>query len=153
LAKTLRLIDFCNYKYFNIKNYIIHNEAELPDVIEQICTDLKYKLVLFVGDLGAGKTTSIKSLLKQLNCDDIGSSPSYSLINEYKAGESKIYHIDLYRLEEPQEVFNLGIEDYLYSGFYCFVEWPQIIFDYIEEPYHVFKIEIQEDNSRLVTLS
>jgi len=125
----------------------------LPESIAQIVSDFEHRLVLFIGDLGAGKTTSIKHILKQLNCEDSGSSPSYSLINEYKAGDEKIYHIDLYRLEDTQEAFNLGIEDYLYSGHYCFVEWPQIIFEYLEEPYHIFKIEIQEDNSRLVTLA
>jgi tRNA threonylcarbamoyladenosine biosynthesis protein TsaE len=153
LAFTLAIFNFCIYKYNNIKKYIIPSEAELPQVIKQIINDLKYSLILFIGDLGAGKTTSIKYFLKELKCEDAGSSPSYSIINEYKADNNKIYHIDLYRLEDAQEAFNLGIEDYLYSGYFCFVEWPQIIFDYLEEPYHIFKIEIQEDNSRLVTLA
>lgn len=114
---------------------------------------MNHKLVLFIGDLGSGKTTSIKVLLKLLNCQDIGSSPSYSLINEYKVGTDKIYHIDLYRLDNAEDAFNLGIEDYLYSGYYCFVEWPQIIFDYIEEPYHILKIEIAENHTRKITLA
>ena len=147
------IIHLCIYKYNKIKTYIIPSEADLPQVIEQITNDLEHSLILFIGDLGAGKTTSIKYFLKHLKCEDAGSSPSYSIINEYKAGDDKIYHIDLYRLEDAQDAFNLGIEDYLYSGYYCFVEWPQIIFDYLEEPYHIFKIEIQEDNSRIVTLA
>ncbi|MBT8233011.1 MAG: tRNA (adenosine(37)-N6)-threonylcarbamoyltransferase complex ATPase subunit type 1 TsaE [Saprospiraceae bacterium] len=120
----------------------------MSDVLE----NLKHKLVLFIGDLGAGKTTSIKSLLKLLKCYDVGSSPSYSIINEYASPNDTIYHIDLYRLESEQEAFSLGIEDYLYSGKYCFVEWPQIIFDYVDEPYHILKIEIDKNNSRKISL-
>lgn len=147
------LFVFLNLNLAKIKTYIIPSEAELAKTIAKIVSDFEHKLILFIGDLGAGKTTSIKQILKELHCEDDGSSPSYSLINEYKAGDNKIYHIDLYRLEDAEEVFNLGIEDYLYSGYYCFVEWPQVIFEFIEEPYHIFKIEIQDDNSRLVSLA
>ena len=121
--------------------------------MSEVLKEVRHKLVLFIGDLGAGKTTTIKCILKLLNCEDLGSSPSYSIINEYKANNTKIYHIDLYRLELAEEAFNLGIEDYLYSGNYCLVEWPQLIFDYLEEPYHIIKIEIQGDNSRKITLA
>ena len=119
----------------------------------KVLENFDHKLVLFIGDLGAGKTTSIKCLLKLLNCHDLGSSPSYSIINEYASDHDKIFHIDLYRLESEHEAFRLGIEDYLYSGKYCFVEWPQIIFDYLEEPYHILKIEISENNSRKISLA
>lgn len=155
LLKFTKTFDFIiNSTIYNaIKTYINISENDLPSTMKEVLAELKHKLVLFIGDLGAGKTTSIKELLKLLKCEDIGSSPSYSIINEYKLGDEKIYHIDLYRLENPEEAFNLGIEDYLYSGFYCFVEWPQIIFEFIEEPYHILKIEIDKNQSRKITLA
>ena len=75
-------------------------------------------------------------------------------LNEYGLKDgSTVYHIDLYRLEDVDEVFNLGIEEYLYSGNYCFIEWPQILMDYIDSPYHVIHIDILENNSRKIALS
>ncbi len=84
------------------------------------------KIFAFQGELGAGKTTFIKALCKQLGVEDSMSSPSFSLVNEYKSKNGNpIYHFDLYRLKSAQEAFDIGMEEYLYSGNYCFVEWPE----------------------------
>lgn len=84
------------------------------------------KIFAFQGELGAGKTTFIKALCQQLGVKDSMSSPSFSLVNEYKSeDENPIYHFDLYRLKNAQEAFDIGMEEYLYSGNYCFVEWPE----------------------------
>lgn len=125
---------------------------ELKALTKAIIKELKHPLVLFIGELGAGKTTLIKEMISALGSDDDGSSPSYALINQYQSKDAPIYHIDLYRLESKEDVFHLGIEEILYSGHYCFVEWPQIIADYIEKPYHVIKIELEENNNRIITL-
>jgi len=87
----------------------------------------KRKIVVFYGSLGSGKTTIIKAICKVLGAVDIVSSPTFTLVNEYKTstGES-LYHIDLYRIRKPDEVFDLGIEEYLSSGSYCFIEWPEM---------------------------
>ena len=113
----------------------------------------KYPVLLLKGELGAGKTAFVKSLLTHLGTTDTVSSPSFSIINQYvlENGDN-IYHMDLYRLESAEEALNTGLEEYLYSGDICLIEWPQIILDYIEEPFHQMDIEILEDGSRKFTL-
>jgi len=105
------------------KSYLVENLEALPQVAQQINSDLEHSLVLLVGDLGAGKTTLTKELIALRGCVDAGSSPSYSIINQYmlKTG-GKLYHIDLYRINTPEEAFSLGLEDIIYSGQLCLVE-------------------------------
>lgn len=126
---------------------------ELQEIVTQIIEKISYSRILFIGELGAGKTTMIKEIMKQMGCKDQGSSPSYSIINQYEGKDAPIYHIDLYRMETVEETFALGIEEILYSGHYCFVEWPQIIMDFIDEDYHVLQIEIIENNHRKIRFS
>jgi len=136
----------------NTQTYIVQDLEQLETCAQNLLKDIEHPLIFFIGELGAGKTTLIKMFLKLLGSDDSGSSPSFSIINEYELLNSKIYHIDLYRLEEIGEAFQLGIEEILYSGNYCFVEWPQIIQDYIDPPYHILSIEVMENNKRKITL-
>ncbi len=84
------------------------------------------KKIVFFGKMGAGKTTLIKAVCKALNVEDIVSSPTFSVVNEYKNknGES-LYHFDFYRIEKKEELYDLGLEEYLDSGNYCFIEWPE----------------------------
>ncbi|MBS1625185.1 MAG: tRNA (adenosine(37)-N6)-threonylcarbamoyltransferase complex ATPase subunit type 1 TsaE [Bacteroidetes bacterium] len=84
---------------------------------------------LFIGEMGAGKTTLIKAICRQLGTTDDLSSPTYALVNEYAipGQTTRIYHLDLYRLRDIQEALDIGIEDYLLGGDYCLIEWPQII--------------------------
>ncbi|NNF33404.1 MAG: tRNA (adenosine(37)-N6)-threonylcarbamoyltransferase complex ATPase subunit type 1 TsaE [Saprospiraceae bacterium] len=100
-----------------------------------------WKVVSFIGDLGSGKTTIIKKLCESQGVSDNISSPTYSIINEYKSELGPIYHIDLYRLKDIHEAQEIGIEDYLYDEGICLIEWPQIIEDIIPLPY--LKIEIE----------
>lgn len=131
----------------------MYSEADLQARAGEILAALKHKRVLLTGDLGAGKTSLVKALTKKMGILDKPSSPSFSLVNVYrlKHGE-EVFHIDLYRIENIEDAFNLGIEEYLYSDNWCFIEWPQIILDYIEEPYHVVRIDIGEDQSREIFL-
>lgn len=86
------------------------------------------KVVLFNGLMGAGKTTFIKALCKSLGVQDITSSPTFSLVNEYETPDGqRIYHFDLYRINSEVEALDMGIEEYLYSGNWCFIEWPEKI--------------------------
>jgi tRNA threonylcarbamoyladenosine biosynthesis protein TsaE len=126
---------------------------ELDLVVSEIRSHMRYPLVLFVGDLGAGKTTFIKELLTQMGCHDTGSSPSYSIINQYESDDGPIYHIDLYRMNSAEETFALGIEEIIYSGRPCFLEWPEVIKDYIDEDCHILKIFIKENNQREISFS
>lgn len=138
----------------NRKEIIIDSVLELDKVADAFLASQKHPLVLLRGDLGAGKTSFVKRLLQKKGCIDSISSPSYSLVNEYIIGDiGKVFHIDLYRLASAEEAFNIGLEEYLYSGYLCLVEWPQIIFDYIEEPFHIVDIEILDGNRRKFLLS
>jgi tRNA threonylcarbamoyladenosine biosynthesis protein TsaE len=124
----------------------IKSESELASAAKQFLAHFPtQKIFAFHGDLGAGKTTFIKILCEQLGVKDAMSSPSFSLVNEYRdAQNNPIYHFDLYRLKSPQEAFDIGMEEYLYSGNYCFVEWPERAEEILpEETIHVF---IKENN-------
>jgi len=99
------------------------------------------KIFLFDGPMGAGKTTLIKELCIQLGSGDHFSSPTYAIINEYDYPEGKIYHFDLYRLKDQEELLDLGIEDHLSFGNYCFFEWPELVESLIGSDY--LKIEMK----------
>ena len=105
---------------------------------------------LFVGDLGAGKTTFIQAFAKTLGVSVDVSSPTFSIINEYPIDNSdrKIFHIDLYRLKSEKEAIDLGIEEYLYSKHYCIIEWPQVIEAILPTPLVLTKIGIEDEDSR-----
>lgn len=110
------------------------------------------KIFLFYGDLGAGKTTFIKSLCAELGVKEAVTSPTFSIVNEYIAGANKIFHFDFYRLKNQNEALDMGYEEYFYSGAYCFIEWPEKIPDLI--PPHYLKVEISAlpDQSRQLTV-
>jgi tRNA threonylcarbamoyladenosine biosynthesis protein TsaE len=98
---------------------------QVPDIAKMILESVTNKTLLFYGEMGTGKTTLIKELIKQLGVIDIVSSPTFSLINEYLSpdGES-IYHFDFYRIEDEDEAYDIGIEEYFSSNSWCFMEWP-----------------------------
>jgi len=107
----------------------VNNKKELPSAVKRL---LKYsggsRIFALYGSLGAGKTTIIKEICKQLGASDLTSSPSFTLVNEYNtAGGESLYHIDFYRVNNTGEVFDFGLEEYLYGGSYCFMEWPDLI--------------------------
>ena len=113
--------------------------AENAKAVMDFITPLK--TVLFYAPMGAGKTTFIKTLCKAIGSADNFSSPTYSIVNEYSYPGGKIFHFDLYRLGSAEELLDLGIEDYLDSGHYCFFEWPELVEPLLEDAY--VKIEIK----------
>lgn len=134
---------------------IIKNEKELSAVVEQLLTFAEGRKKFFLkGDLGAGKTTLVKAFCRKHGVKDNVSSPTYSLINEYvfheSGKESRIYHIDLYRLKDIEEALNIGIEDYLYNDDYCFVEWADVILPIAPEGVISIEIETLSDSSRKI---
>lgn len=103
-----------------------------------------HKLWTFKGEMGAGKTTLIKAICKELGVTDEVSSPTFSLVNEYRTKEGKtIYHFDFYRIKSINEVYDIGYEDYFYSGNICLIEWPGKILELLEEE-DVFEIKIEK---------
>ncbi|MBM7420879.1 MULTISPECIES: tRNA (adenosine(37)-N6)-threonylcarbamoyltransferase complex ATPase subunit type 1 TsaE [Chryseobacterium] len=98
-------------------------------VVDSILPELKYNILLLKGNLGAGKTTFTQFLLKNLGSEDEVNSPTYSIVNEYSSPKGKIYHFDLYRLKNIEEVYDIGIEEYLDNAFLCIIEWPEVYED------------------------
>lgn len=98
---------------------------DLASVSKQILEHATSKTLLFYGDMGVGKTTLIKALVETLGSTDDVSSPTFSIVNEYMANDTSIYHFDLYRIEDEEEALNFGIEDYLNTTNWVFIEWPE----------------------------
>jgi len=106
------------------------------------------------GEIGTGKTTFTKAVCHLLGTDDTVSSPTYSIVNEYLRNESGlIRHIDLYRLRSPEEALDINIEEYLYDEHYCFVEWAELVEDWLPENIVRLHFETQEDESRLISIN
>ena len=131
----------------------INNLSELTEKSMLFFNELNHrKVVAFDGQMGAGKTTFITSILKGLGIEDIEGSPTYSLVNVYDSvAYGKIYHFDLYRLNSETEAFDIGIEEMLYSGNYCFIEWPEKISNLLPENTIWAYIRSTEDNRRTIS--
>lgn len=129
----------------------VSNLNELPQAARKI---LEFagdnRIFLFYGDMGAGKTTLIKALCDVLNVEDTVSSPTFSIVNEYLASNEILYHFDFYRIKNETEAFDLGYEDYLYSGNYCFIEWPEKIPSLLPEKFMKLQLLETLENERLI---
>lgn len=133
----------------------IKDLEELPEVAKKILNFAENlpKVWLFQGEMGAGKTTLIKALGKAIGITDTIQSPTYSLVNEYDSPQAgKVYHFDLYRLKSEIEALDFGIEEYLDSGNFCWIEWAERIPSLLPAQRLLIQIEVQEQN-RTVTLS
>lgn len=127
---------------------------EIANVAELIVAANPNKVILFNGDMGAGKTTFIKQLCKTLGVTDATSSPTFSLVNEYEAANNLlVYHFDFYRLKKETEALDMGVDDYLYSGNWCFIEWAENILNLIPEIHSIISIEALPDGKRLLKLN
>ena len=110
------------------------------------------KVFAFYGKMGAGKTTFIKAVCEELGVEDVINSPTFAIVNEYVDGEGEpIYHFDFYRIKNVQEVMDIGYEDYVYSGNVCFMEWPELIENFLPDDAVKVTIEEEMDGSRKVT--
>jgi len=110
----------------------ITNIEDWQTVVDQILPEFHHPILLLKGNLGAGKTTFTQFLLKNLESTDEVNSPTYSIVNEYNTPKGKVFHFDLYRLKNIEEVFDIGIEEYLDNAYLCIIEWPEV---YEEELY------------------
>jgi tRNA threonylcarbamoyladenosine biosynthesis protein TsaE len=135
-------------------SYKISSEEELVGVAKSLLNDFSdKKIILFYGEMGVGKTTLIKVLCKQLGVEESTNSPTFSIVNEYLTTSQKsIYHFDFYRIEKEEEVFDMGYEDYFYSGNFCFIEWPEKIPNLLPEEVVKVSIELDDDYNRLISV-
>ena len=123
---------------------------QLSKVATNVLKNIEKNIVLISGEMGAGKTTLIKEVLKGLNVVDNISSPTFSIINEYKtSNDDIIYHIDLYRIKNINEIKGIGLFEYLESGNSCFIEWGDIIEEIIDSDFNKFIIS-KENDSRII---
>ena len=133
---------------------IIFSTDQLEEVAQKIISENPKKVVLFHGEMGVGKTTLIKQLCKTLGVTGATSSPTFSLVNEYEADDNQlVYHFDFYRLNKEEEAMDMGVDDYLYSGNWCFIEWAEKIQNLIPEVHSVITISLLADGKRSLTLS
>ena len=127
---------------------------EINTVAQQILEQNPNKVILFYGEMGAGKTTLIKALAKELGVNEATSSPTFSLVNEYQTYDNQIvYHFDFYRLNHETEAFDMGADEYLYSDNWCFIEWAEKIPNLIPDLHSVISISLLADGKRVLNLS
>ncbi len=137
----------------NKNTYKTTSELDLDNLIDELLPYTQtHKIWAFYGKMGAGKTTVIRKLCKKLNVTDNPNSPTFSIVNEYhtQSGD-KIFHFDFYRINSIQEAFDMGYEDYFYSGHLCLIEWPEKIESLLPEKYLKIAIEVH-DKERIFTL-
>ncbi|MBT3208769.1 MAG: tRNA (adenosine(37)-N6)-threonylcarbamoyltransferase complex ATPase subunit type 1 TsaE [Bacteroidetes bacterium] len=130
----------------------INSINDLDNIAKQLLEEFKhYKIFAFYGEMGVGKTTFIKAICKQLGVKNLVTSPTFSIINEYSIPNSEnIFHFDFYRIENEEEAFDIGYEDYFYSNNFCFVEWPEKIENLLPSDTISIKIIENDDKSRSI---
>ncbi|AUP77284.1 tRNA (adenosine(37)-N6)-threonylcarbamoyltransferase complex ATPase subunit type 1 TsaE [Flavivirga eckloniae] len=119
---------------------------EVENVAKQLIKNVKTKTLLFYGNMGVGKTTLIKTIVKILGSDDEVSSPTFSIVNEYHLNDDKIFHFDLYRINDLEEAYNFGIEDYIDSENWKLIEWPEKIEPILSDHFDRIDLELDSEN-------
>ena len=133
---------------------IIFSLDELEKVAQKIIAQKPNKVILFHGIMGVGKTTLIKALAQELGVNDNISSPTFSIVNEYRAHDNLlVYHFDMYRLKSENEALDMGIEEYLYSGNWCFIEWAEKIPNLFPDNYSTIRLSQTVDGKRNLRLT
>ncbi len=130
---------------------VINNLEDIPRAAQEFLPLLKeHPVVAFYGGLGAGKTTFIKALCDQLQVTDSVTSPSFAIVNEYHSALTgrPVYHFDFYRIKKLEEVYDIGYDDYVYSGYPCLIEWPEMVETLLPDDCLHVRIEVKPDESR-----
>ena len=131
-------------------SYTLDHIDEIAHLLIQEAGD--QKVWIFKGEMGAGKTTLIKSLAKALEVADSVSSPTFGIVNEYQTqGEELLYHFDFYRLDDPMEALDIGIEEYFYSGNDCWLEWAEKITPFLPEQFFQIELALASKTGRMLT--
>ena len=130
----------------------IHSESELFEAGQRLLAEFPDSRVFcFHGEMGAGKTTFIKEICRGLGVSDTTSSPTFAIVNEYTTDEGEsIYHFDFYRIEKLEDAYEIGVEDYLYSGNYCFIEWAENIAPLVQPDFVKVHITVGPNDERII---
>lgn len=128
-----------------LKNYHLN---QIDAIAKSLVAALKHKIILLKGDLGAGKTTLVKEIVKQLGSSENVSSPTFGIVNEISVANASAFHLDLYRIENSEELQQFGFEEYLHTGDYCFIEWPEIAIELITQPHHTITLKHVNESTR-----
>ena len=132
---------------------ITYQLDDLKSVAERLINVVNSKTLLFYGEMGVGKTTLIKEITALLGVTEVTSSPTFSLVNEYQGTNSSVFHFDFYRIENEEEVYDIGIEDYFYQDAWCLVEWPEKIPTIIPEDAVTIQLNKNPDGSRTLEMT
>ena len=127
--------------------------SDIESTATQISKYAKSKNILFSGEMGSGKTTLIKELVKQSGSKDRVSSPTYSLVNEYEGITNSVYHFDFYRIEDELEAYDMGFEEYLDSSHQVFIEWPEKIPNLWPQHYSLLEFKAEDEQTRTIVLT
>ena len=132
----------------------IENIGDIASAARKFVDEMGENCVFaFYGKMGAGKTTFIKSICEALGVKDVVTSPTFAIVNEYADAEGQpVYHFDFYRIKNLREAYDMGCEEYFYSGYPCFIEWPELVEELLPEDTVKVGIEVLENESRIVTL-
>lgn len=125
-----------------------YSQDQISKVAAEILMLSGSKTFLFYGEMGVGKTTLIKEIVSQLGVTEISSSPSFSIVNEYERNNGAIYHFDFYRINDIEEAYDIGVEEYFYSDNYVFIEWPEKIKELLPVTAIAINIQKNSDGSR-----
>ena len=136
-----------------MKKLIAKKLEDLPQLVKTILDELPgEKIFALAGKMGAGKTTLIKAFCDEIDVIEVVASPTFSLVNEYTdQNGNSVFHFDFYRIEKIEEVYDIGYEEYFYSGSYCFIEWPELIMDLMPESFVSVKIEVTDNEERIIS--
>jgi tRNA threonylcarbamoyladenosine biosynthesis protein TsaE len=133
---------------------VVYKLEEISKIAGRVLlSDPSNKIFLFEGDMGAGKTTLIKEMSRALGSEDNFSSPTFSIVNDYHFKGGTIHHFDLYRLNTEEELYDIGFEEYLSSGNYCFIEWPAKALSFLDDSFLKVKIDVISEQSRKIRVT
>jgi tRNA threonylcarbamoyladenosine biosynthesis protein TsaE len=133
-----------------VNEYSVKSEIGLPEIARKLLASYPDKRIFALyGTMGAGKTTFIKAICRELGVEDEALSPTFSIINEYHTHKQiPVYHFDFYRINKLEEVYDIGYEEYLFSGNYCLLEWPELIEELL--PAETVKVSITGEQERII---